>query len=614
MNPFPFIHSQQRTETAKGLHGWKRKGRVKQGEEAYPKRLKGSSPAITSPEKTMPALLNRKRQKQEPAPLSSSAEGYLQPLCARELLQTEQRRRLLGTIWEQTALPHALFQKLYLVPIHRYAALVQQLPASETHHHAYLGGMLEHGLELAAHGLKLRRSYLLPPGSAPEDQAKEADAWSAAVAYAGLLHDIGKIAVDIQVEQLDGSHWHPWHGPLEQPYRFRYRKGRDYKLHTASAGLLYAQILDCDILDWLSGYPNIWPRLLYLLAGQYEHAGLLGELIVKADRISTAEAVGGDPRLAQQAPVDSLQRQLLMGMRHLIQHELRLNRPGAAGWLTQNALWLVSKVFSDKLRAHLLSQSISAVPSRNSALFNELQAHRLVVPTDDGQAVWNATIQDGEWCQTLTFLRVEPSLIWGSETRPTLFKGSVTINAEPSPEPQVSSETTEANEASPICTLPTYTNSPSPSSQGDSAPAPSLASDSPTKPHSESNDPGEVFLAWLRQGIRSHKLIINDSEAKVHLVGGKAFLVTPGIFQRYCAEFPGVAHGANADKEEWRWVQRRFEKLNLHRKTAKGLNIWTCQVEGPRKKGRTLKGYVLEPSELIFDSAPLDNPFLKIVD
>ena len=90
--------------------------------------------------------------------------------------------------------------------------------------------------------------------------------------------------------------------------------------------------------------------------------------------------------------------------------------------------------------------------------------------------------------------------------------------------------------------------------------------------------------------------------------------MTPGIFQRYCAEFPGVAHGANADKEEWRWVQRRFEKLNLHRKTAKGLNIWTCQVEGPRKKGRTLKGYVLEPSELIFDSAPLDNPFLKIVD
>lgn len=561
----------------------------------------------------MPTLLNRKRQKEEPAPPITNAEGYLQPLCARELLKTEQRRRLLGTIWEQTALPHTLFQKLYLAPIHRYAALVQQLPASETHHHAYLGGMLEHGLELAAHGLKLRRSYLLPPGSAPEDQAKEADAWSAAVAYAGLLHDIGKIAVDIQIEQLDGNHWHPWHGPLEQPYRFRYRKDRDYKLHTASAGLLYGQILDCDILDWLSGYPNIWPRLLYLLAGQYEHAGLLGELIVKADRISTAEAVGGDTRLAQQAPVDSLQRQLLMGMRHLIQHELRLNRPGAAGWLTQEAIWLVSKVFSDKLRAHLLSQSINAVPSRNSALFNELQAHRLVVATDDGQAIWNATVRDGEWCQTLTFLRVEPSLIWGSETRPTPFRGSVTVNAALSPEPQVS-EAAEVDEASPICTLPAHTKSPSPPSHGDSAPAPSPSSHPPTQPQNESSDPGEVFLAWLRQGIRSHKLIINDSEAKVHLVGGSAFLVTPGIFQRYCAEFPGIAHGANGDKDEWRWVQRRFEKLNLHRKTTKGLNIWTCQVEGPRKKGRTLKGYVLEPPKLIFDTAPLDNPFLKIVD
>jgi integrating conjugative element relaxase (TIGR03760 family) len=562
----------------------------------------------------MPTLLKRRRQKEQLDPPGTSAEGYLQPLCARELLKTEQRRRLLSMIWEQTALPHALFQKLYLVPIHRYAALVQQLPASETHHHAYLGGMLEHGLELAAHGLKLRRSYLLPPGSAPEDQAREADAWSTAIAYAGLLHDIGKIAVDIQVEQLDGSNWHPWHGPLEQPYRFRYRKGRDYKLHTASAGLLYGQVLDCDILDWLSGYPNVWARLLYLLAGQYEHAGLLGELIVKADRISTAEAVGGDPRLAQQAPVDSLQRQLLMGMRHLIQHELRLNRPGAAGWLTQDALWLVSKVFSDKLRAHLLSQSISAVPSRNSALFNELQAHRLVVSTDDGQAVWNATIQDGEWCQTLTFLRVEPSLIWGSETGPTPFKGSVTVNAEISPEPQESSAVAAANETSATGHTPERTKSPSPPSPEDSAPTPSQVSDAPITPHSESNDPGEVFLAWLKQAIRSHKLIINDSEAKVHLVGGSAFLVTPGIFQRYCAEFPGIARGANGDKDEWRWVQKRFEKLNLHRKTAKGLNIWTCQVEGPRKRGRTLKGYILEPSELIFDSAPLDNPFLKIVD
>ncbi|MBE1188229.1 TraI domain-containing protein, partial [Escherichia coli] len=49
------------------------------------------------------------------------------------------------------------------------------------------------------------------------------EAWTAAIAYAALLHDIGKVAVDMHVELADGSTWHPWHGPLRQPYRFRYR-------------------------------------------------------------------------------------------------------------------------------------------------------------------------------------------------------------------------------------------------------------------------------------------------------------------------------------------------------------------------------------------------------
>ncbi|MDO7895169.1 TraI domain-containing protein, partial [Pseudomonas aeruginosa] len=94
-----------------------------------------------------------------------------------------------------------------------------------------------------------------------------------------LLHDIGKVAVDLHVELADGSTWHPWHGPLRQPYRFRYRDDREYRLHSAATGLLYQQLLNRDLLDWLSGYPSLWAPLLYVLAGQYEHAGVLGELV-----------------------------------------------------------------------------------------------------------------------------------------------------------------------------------------------------------------------------------------------------------------------------------------------------------------------------------------------
>ena len=77
----------------------------------------------------------------------------------------------------------------------------------------------------------------------------------------------------------------------------------------------------------------------------------------------------------------------------LLREELKLNQPQAAdGWLTQDALWLVSKTVSDKLRAHLLAQGIDGIPSSNTAVFNVLQDHGIALATPDGKAIWKATI------------------------------------------------------------------------------------------------------------------------------------------------------------------------------------------------------------------------------
>ncbi|MFS2071234.1 MobH family relaxase [Pseudomonas sp. CT11-2] len=573
----------------------------------------------------MLSLFRSKRQKPSPPPTVSVAEGYLPIESAHSLLAAEHRRQLLDRIWQYTALSHAQFIQLYLNPIHRYAEQVQQLPASETHHHAYLGGMLDHGLELVACSLKLRQSYLLPTGAAPEDQAAQADAWSAGIAYGALLHDVGKIAVDLLVERQDGRVWHPWHGPLDQPYRFRYLKGRDYHLHGAAAGLLYTQILDRPILDWLSGFPSLWACLLYVLAGQYERAGVLGELVMQADRVSTAQNIGGNPSKALQAPIHSLQHHLISGLRHLVQHELKLNQPGAEGWLTQDALWLVSKAVTDKLRAYLLSQAIEGIPSSNIAVFDELQSHGLVESTPEGKAIWTALVAQGNWQQTFTFLRIQPALIWGNEDRPEAFSGTVSVGAD--------DHSTDAS-ASPPAPKTVSTGSPQSQSQPDPRAMDdadylgtlldmfdlekSELSDTSSPSTSEisnpsSKDPGQAFLNWVKEGIQSHKLNINDSKAKIHTVSSSVFLVTPGLFQRYAQEFPGISMGADSEGEEWRWVQKQFERLRIHKKRDDGLNIWICQVEGPRKKA-ILKGYLLEKPALLFEagSVPVDNPFLKI--
>ncbi|MGJ3439372.1 MobH family relaxase [Pseudomonas sp. Je.1.5.c] len=563
-----------------------------------------------------------KPQKGLPEETAPAHVGFHQPLSAESLLTVSHRKKLLERIWQYTALSPLQFEQLYLEPIRRYASYVQQLPASESHHHAYAGGMLDHGLELVACSLKLRQSYLLPSGAAPEDQAAQADAWSAAIAYGALLHDVGKIAVDLQVEYQNGGRWHPWHGPLNQPYRFRYHPDRDYQLHGAAAGLLYTQILTPALLDWLSSYPVLWGQLLSLLADHYELAGTLGELVLQADRVSTAQNIGANPAKALQAPKHSLQHHLLTGLRHLIKNEFKLNQPGAAGWLTEDHLWLVSKTATDKLRAYLLAQAVDGIPSSNIALFDELQSHGLVDATPEGKAVWSATVAEDGWRHRFTFLRLQPSLIWADALRPDCFNGTVepmtdaflpisetsesaSDHLQTAPEDkqpaldQLNRDFDSLDDLLDMLKVPSELNTVS--STGSlqfAAAAPQDAA-------------GLAFLEWLRDGIHTHRLVVNDSKAKVHTVEGTFFLVTPGIFQRYAAEHLERSEGA-AQKEPWRRIQRHFEKLGIHQKRANGQNIWTCAVKGPRKTS-VLNGYLLHGSADIFAHPPADNPYLMLV-
>lgn len=587
-----------------------------------------------------------------PTPAIEAAIGLTQPQPASSLLATPRRQRLLEHIWQRTSLSRQQFTALYLAPFKRYAELVQLFPASESHHHAYPGGMLDHGLEIVAYALKLRQSYLLPTGTTPEDQVIQAEAWTAAIAYAALLHDIGKVAVDLHVEYADGSQWHPWHGPLAQPYRFRYHQDREYRLHSAATGLLYRQVLDEGILDWLSHYPPLWSALLYVLAGQYEHAGVLGELVVKADRASVAQALGGDPARVMAAPKHALQRKLLEGLRYLLKEELKLNQPGASdGWLTQDALWLVSKTVSDKLRAHLLAQGLDGIPANNTAVFNVLQDNGMLQPTQEGKAIWRATVTSASgWAHTFTLLRLAPTLIWEGESRPEPFTGTVVVEVEPSDalaEPSTDSgDSSPAVNTTPTPALESAADSvdtllalldpddteattqkpavePSPAIALNELPTPTYADNSkllPTSAHlpnlnnrsSQEPPSGEHFMAWLRQGVQSRKLIINDAKALVHTVANTVFLVSPGVFQRYAQENLQTAVLAKqAQIADWQWVQKQFEELKLHRKQRNGLNIWTCLVTGTRKS-RRLHGYLLSDPRRLFEEVPIDNHSLQL--
>lgn len=608
------------------------------------------------------------RKSAKPTPVVPP-QGFHLPTKAAALLQSPLRQQLLENIWRRASLSRPQFNTLYLKPLERYAELVQLLPASENHHHAHLGGLLDHGLEIVAYALKIRQTHLLPIGAPPESQSAQAEAWTAGAAYGALLHDLGKIAVDIRVELQGGQLWHPWHGPIARPYRFKYVKGREYQLHGAASALIYTQILDTGTLDWLSGFPELWKQLIYLLAGRYEHAGILGEIVVQADKASVAQQLGGNPERALTAPKQSLQRQLADGLRLLVLDKFKLNHPDgpADGWLTQDALWLVSKPTADQLRAYLLSQGIEAVPSSNAPFFNMLQDQAVIQTNTQDKAIWKATVDNGRgWRNTFTFLKIAPALIWPNPAdRPEPYVGSISIEADPEPAsmatsretvctvPDEPAETTESPSTQPSAPrklvqpgpsdgiqsserdelLSLYSNITSPSEELNTSPDPAAAptplteeleqaEDSSGTPHGSASPKdkntmpittplGSHFVSWLQAGISSHKIIINDAKALVHTVDDTAMLVTPGIFKRYALEHPELERQVqNGPNKAWQLVQRAFEKEKLHQKTPRKLNIWTFNVVGPRNT-KQLKGYLLLDPKILFSEVPINNPSLS---
>ncbi|WP_458736766.1 MobH family relaxase [Pseudomonas chlororaphis] len=612
------------------------------------------------------------RRGKSPSSPDQSPKGFIRPGSATELLDSPRRQKLLENIWQRASLSRQQFADLYRKPLERYAELVQQLPASENHHHAHSGGMLDHGLEIVAYALKIRQSYLLPIGAPPESQSAQAEAWTTAAAYGALLHDIGKIAVDVHVELQSGKTWHPWHGPIKHPYRFRYVKGRNYKLHGAAAALTYAQILNPDILDWLSGFPEVWAELVFILAGQYENAGTLGEIVVQADQASVAQELGGNPARALTAPKQSLQRKLADGLRYLVRDKFKLNQPDGPsdGWLDQGALWLVSKPMADELRAYLLSQGIEGIPSSNAPFFNMLQDQGVIQTNAQDRAIWKATIDNGRgWRKTFTLLKLSPALIWNDPSdRPPVYSGTVEVENGtsievplgdspihplhqqqlskldelevsnlPLPKTQhvtdVSENPTEIaallnlldNITSPLqpeCdleqssaakTVPSGLEDVQPVIRSDTGSETVGIADDVASIPGNNSALGKGFVEWLRKGLVSRRLIINDTKALVHTVSGTAMLVTPGIFKRYVQEFPEIEAQAKAQNvSAWQLIQRSFEKQKLHQKTAKSLNIWTFNVTGPRTT-KQLKGYLLKDPLTVFTEVPFDNASISLM-
>ncbi|MBK9132461.1 MAG: helicase/relaxase domain-containing protein [Gammaproteobacteria bacterium] len=570
-------------------------------------------------------------------------EGTIPVLDADTLLQPH--RALLNTIRQLVGVPQAHWDELYAAAFEAYALFVQQLPASEAHHHAGPGGMLTHGLEVVCEALKLRRGRLLPSGAAAEEMVARQDRWTYATATAALLHDLGKPVTDLRVRLYNENDrglgwWDPWGGPMTGDaawYRVEFVRDRRYRFHERVPPLLVHFIFPRQGLSWLASDPEVLQAWLATISGDAEQAGIIGEMVHQADGLSVVSDLAGTPASMPTARRKSLSMRLLTGLRYLLdQGDLPLNRPGAAGWRSEEDLWLVSKRVLDILREHLHHEGQEGVPTRNDRLMDELQQHGILRPNDD-RAIWTVQVIDGDWSQQLTVLRFPVHTLWPEpDARPPVFAGTVTpINTTSSavennevdevadhavavlhdrPSQQMEqvihqhSQTTKPGvETDDAASIRENANSVSafdtPSSDSDESSS-RTAGHVSFSPSQETDltdevDPGRRFLAWIKEGLSSGRLPINTVNARVHTVSEGLMLVSPGIFKDY-------------DRENWSRVQKRFLKQKLHQRTTLGTNVWTYQVKGARKQSRINGLLIAEPEAVLGLRLPPPNTHLTL--
>lgn len=175
--------------------------------------------------------------------------------------------------------------------LHRFAEFVQELP--ETRHSFYSrpGGFLDHALERTHVAMKLCRAYFLPPNDDLTPLTGPQTLWAYALYSASMLHDIGRVIVDLTVKihnnhNDEGRLWLPFDGNmLTQGALYQYNFNENYpeEFRRYSSLLLAQRIMPADGFRWITSNREVFLVWMALITDDVSNSGTLGAVLDRAD-------------------------------------------------------------------------------------------------------------------------------------------------------------------------------------------------------------------------------------------------------------------------------------------------------------------------------------------
>lgn len=351
-------------------------------------------------------------------------ENALPVLDAERIIATTGMAPLLLDIRKMSGLTDATWQT-YVDPVIRAVAeMLQQLPASEAHHHAQPGGLFVHTVETLQHAAKLRQGRILPPGADIETQGRTQHLWTVGIYVAALLHDIGKPVSDLRVtlysqKMPSGNAWQALMGSMADAKASAYvvdfprATERDYRAHQRIGVQLMQRLVSTDTRVWLSSESVLLDHLVNYLGG--ENQGPIAEIVRAAEAESVRRNLASGSRVrfgtSKATPLIEL---LMHALRTMLTEggRLPLNRPGAAGFCDGKDIWFAAARLANEVRDWLRkAYPDEPVPGEtmNDRLFDTWQEYQAChVNPDTHGAIWAARIE---------FARGQPAIHLGALLR-----------------------------------------------------------------------------------------------------------------------------------------------------------------------------------------------------
>jgi hypothetical protein len=212
-----------------------------------------------------------------------------------------------------------LFDALYTDVIRRYVEYAHMIPASEDHHHSHTGGLIVHSLEVSIAALRYAKEIEIPKTGFSDTDHLLRPIMHYCAWLAGLLHDAGKIMIDVSVDAAEIIHpltkrptpmttpipsWRPQKESLTEwalrykvaSYSVSFYNDRKHKRHNVDAAQILKPILSNSYaLDYILSSPlqnETYSELCRILSGWSKSKDYLSSAVRHGDADSTGRNVG----------------------------------------------------------------------------------------------------------------------------------------------------------------------------------------------------------------------------------------------------------------------------------------------------------------------------------